>query len=376
MVVLLTLSVGFLGYGFWGRAHANALAKLPLYFPEAPEVTREVVIGRDEVALAEAVDQFGFERYSTDWNDAIDDIDVLYNLAPHALHVEPSITALEAGVHVLCEKPLADTLEGAQRMAAAAETSDAVAGVAFNYRFVPAFQYAKGLVDDGVLGEIRDFHGQFLGNWLVDPKSPWKWSHSRALAGSGAHGDLGSHTIDLARYLLGETAGEITHVRGHLRTFVDERPVEGGGTRPVDVDDAYHALVEFENGAMGRLDASRVAAGHRGEQRIEVHGSAGSLRAQWGLDHLGKLELFRHGTDQEYQTIPVLDEPEPYVDRWWPFLPLFDGVDTTLLESRAFLEAIEERHPHETSFEDGLAVQNVVDAIARSDRTGERTQVT
>lgn len=374
-MVVVTISIGFYGYGFWGRAHANALAKLPVFFPDSPTVEKAVLVGRDETKLPAAVDDLGFERYVTDVTDALDEIDVLYNLGPPSSHVEPSIAALDAGVHVLCEKPLADTLAGAKRMAQAAAESDAVAGIGFNYRFVPAFQYAGGLISDGVIGEVRDIQAQFFGDWLVDPDRPWHWSQSRVVAGSGAHGDLGSHVIDLVRFLVEAQTGEITHVSGQLRTFVDERPAESGGTQQVDVDDAAHAIVSFENGAFGRLDASRVAPAHRTDLRVEVHGSAGSLRVAFGLGHLGTLHLYREGEDDDFQRVPVLEDPAPYVDQWWPFLPVYDGVDTVMLENRAFMRAVETGEPHETSFADGLAVQRVIDAIARSDEQGSRMEI-
>jgi predicted dehydrogenase len=228
-----TLSIGMLGYRFMGRAHSNALARLPMFFPDAPEVEREVLIGQNEDALEDAVDRLGFERYSTDWESAVDEVDVFYNLGPNNLHADPSIAALEAGASVLCEKPLAHTLEDAERMRDAAAEADGVAGVAFNYRFVPAIRYAKNLIDAGELGEIHHVRGRYLQDWLVDPDAPWSWRNAAEVAGSGALGDLGAHTIDLFHFLVGDAdgAGAIERVSGQLRTFVDERPVPGGGER-------------------------------------------------------------------------------------------------------------------------------------------------
>ena len=233
----------------------------------------------------------------------------------------------------------------------------------------------KGLIDDGVIGEIRQFHADMKSGYAVDPEVPHGWWSSKELTGSSALNNLGSHTIDLARFLVGEQAGEITGVSGQLQTFVDERPVEGGGTAPVDTDDAYHALAEFENGAMGRFGGSLVAGGHNFQQAIDIYGSEGSLRVRFSFEHGATLELFRQGEDSTFQTVPVLREPEPYIDPWWQFLPLFDGVDYFLLANHAFLRAIEEGGRHETTFEDGLAVQQVTDAIERSHHVGERVRI-
>jgi predicted dehydrogenase len=219
--------VGFLGYKFMGKAHGNALARLPMFFPEAPETERHVLIGRDEEALADAADRFGFATTSTDWRDVLDAIDILYNLGPNYLHVEPSIAALDQGVNVFSEKPLAPTLDGAERLANAAADSDAMAGVAFNFRYVPALQYAKRLIDDGELGEIHHVRAQYLQDWLVDPDAPWSWRNDEEMAGSGALGDLGTHTVDLIHFLV----GDIARVSGQLKTFVEERPVEGEDAR-------------------------------------------------------------------------------------------------------------------------------------------------
>ncbi|MFW5977603.1 MAG: Gfo/Idh/MocA family protein, partial [Halohasta sp.] len=314
------LQIGMLGYRFMGRAHSNALARLPMFFPEAPEIERHTLIGRDEEALAEAADQFGFTHTATDWEDVIDEVDVFYNLGPNHLHAEPSIAALEAGTPVFCEKPLAPTLDEAAAMRDAAADAGVPAGNAFNYRFVPAIQYAKGLIDDGELGEIHHVRGRYLQDWLVDPEAEWAWRMDADLAGSGALGDLGAHTIDLARFLVGDHAGEIERVSGNLQTFVDERPVydDAGNVeeyRPVTVDDAYTAQAEFANGAVGSFEASRFATGHKNDHTIEIHGSEGSLK--FSLERLNELKVLT-GESRGYETVLVTDETDPYVDHWWP----------------------------------------------------------
>ncbi|WP_247002045.1 Gfo/Idh/MocA family protein [Halosolutus gelatinilyticus] len=365
----MTLEVGVLGYRFMGKAHANALARLPMFFPDAPDAERSVLIGRDEAALTEAADRLGFESIATDWRDVVDEVDVFYNLGPNHVHPEPSIAALEAGTPVFCEKPLAPTLEEAERMADAAREAGVVNGCAFNYRFVPAIRYAKRLLDDGELGEIHHVRGRYLQDWLVDPDAPWSWRNDEEMAGSGALGDLGAHTVDLLRFLVGDLAGEMERVSGHLQTFVEERPVEGSDeTRPVTVDDAYSAQVAFENGAMGTLEASRFANGHKNDHTIEIQGSKGSLK--FSLERLNELELLREG-DRGYQTILVTDADDPYVDHWWPPGHVVGWEHTFVHENYEFLSAIADDGEFAPSFEDGLAAQRVLAAIEESDERGE-----
>ncbi|ARS90674.1 Gfo/Idh/MocA family protein [Natrarchaeobaculum aegyptiacum] len=377
----MTLEVGVLGYRFMGRAHANAFARLPMFFPDVPEVEPSVLIGRDETALEEAADRFGFQSTATDWQSVIDEVDVFYNLGPNHLHADPSIAALEAGTPVFCEKPLAPTLEAAEEMAEAAEAAadDVPAGCAFNYRFVPAIQYAKALLEAGELGEIHHVRGRYLQDWLVDPEAPWSWRTDAKLAGSGALGDLGSHTVDLCRYLVGspDLAGEIDRVSGHLQTFVEERPVENGNgddpeTRTVTVDDAYSAQLEFANGAMGTVEASRFATGHKNDHTIEVHGSAGSLR--FSLERLNELEVLRDG-GRGYETVLVTDEDDPYVDHWWPPGHVLGWEHTFVHENYEFLRAVADGDSFHPNFGDGLAAQRVLAAIEESDERGEWVSV-
>ena len=371
----MSLEVAVLGYRFMGQAHANALARLPMFFPDAPEIERSVLVGRDESALKRAADRLGFESTATDWADAIDDVDVFYNLGPNHLHAEPSIAALDAGTPVLCEKPMASTLEDAEAMAEAAREAELPAACAFNYRFVPAIQYAKRLIDAGELGEIRVVRGRYLQDWLADPNAPWVWRNDAELAGFGALGDIGSHSIDLARFLVSDRAGEIERVSGHLRTFIEERPVEGEDeTRPVTVDDTYTAQAAFESGAVGTFEASQVVYGHKNDHSIEVHGTDGSLR--FSLERLNELEVCT-AAGRGYETILVTDEDDPYVDRWWPPGHVLGWEHTFVHENYEFLRAVttDDEEGAYPTFEDGLAVQRIVEAIAESDERGEWIEV-
>ena len=372
------IRIGVLGYRFMGKAHANALDRLPMFFEDAPETERHTVIGRDEAALAEAADTLGFSHTATDWRDVVDEVDAFYNLGPNHLHVEPTIAALEAGTPVLCEKPLAPTLEGAREMRDAARDAGVPVGCAFNYRFVPAIRYAKRLIDDGELGEIRQVRGRYLQDWLSDPEAPWSWRNDEELAGSGALGDLGAPTVDLARFLVGDRVGEAASVSGHLRTFTEERPVEGSDeTRPVTVDDAYSAQVEYESGAMGTFEASRVTEGHKNDHTVAIHGSEGSL--EFSLERLNELRVMS-GDGRGYETVLVTDEDDPYIDHWWPPGHVIGWEHTFVHENYEFLSAVAAARggsagadaEFRPDFEDAYEVQRVLDAVERSDAEGVR----
>jgi predicted dehydrogenase len=362
----MALKAAFVGYEFMGEAHANALDRLEMFFPDAPEVEREVVVGRDEDALAAAADRFEFTRTATDWAAVLDDVDVLYNLTPNHLHAEISIAALERDVHVLCEKPLSTDLESAREMAAAARESDALAGVGFNYRFVPAIRYAKNLIEAGEIGEVTQFRGRYLQDWLLDPDAPWDWHVSEELAGSGPLGDIGSHSIDLAHYLV----GDIDAVSGQLERFVEERVPEGAEEpRPVTVEDAVTAELSFANGAVGTVEATRFAPGHKNDQTIEIHGRKGSIKFE--LERLNELQVLREG-NRGYETILVTDDDDPYIEHWFQLSGLVLGWEHSVVhENYELLTAIEEGREFAPSFEDGLAVQRVTDAIRRSDERRE-----
>ena len=367
------LKIGVLGYRFMGKAHANAMARLPMFFPDAPAIERHTLVGRDEEALADAAERFGFSHTATDWEAALDEVDVFYNLGPNHVHAEPSIAALEAGIPVLCEKPLAPTIAEAAAMRDAAAAADVPAGTAFNYRFVPAIRYAKGLIEDGELGEIRQVRGRYLQDWLVDPEAPWAWRMDAEMAGSGALGDLGAHTIDLASFLVGDAVGGIDRVSGQLTTFVDERPVyddegEIAEYRDVTVDDAYSAQVAYESGATGTFEASRVAEGHKNDHTVAVHGTKGSLK--FSLERLNELEVLREG-NRGYETVLVTEESDPYVDRWWPPGHVIGWEHTFVHENYEFLSAVAEGRSFEPSFEDGYEVQRALAAIERADERGE-----
>lgn len=363
----MTVRIGFLGHGFMGRAHANALDRLPRFFPDCPPVDRAVVIGLDLDDAQAGAERLGFDSATTDWREALQRIDLLCNLTPNHRHTEPAIAALERDVHVLCEKPLADSLEAADAMARAASESAASAGVVYNYRFVPAVQYAKELIARGDLGEIRHVRGHYLQDWMADPDVPWSWRTDAERAGTGALADIGSHLLDLARFLV----GEVGRVSGDLRTIIPERPlIDRSGTREVDVDDAVTAQVRFENDATGIFEASRVAPGHKNELSIAIDGSRGSLR--FDLERLNELEVYRD-SGRGYETVLVTEESDPYVSAWWPPGHVLGWEHTFVHQYAEVLRAIAADRPFDPDFADGRETQAVLDAIERSAATEEWT---
>lgn len=361
----MSYDVGFIGYGLMGKAHANALARLPMFFPDAPETNRHIIAGRDEEALERAADWYGFDRTTTDWRTVIPEVDVLYNLTPNSFHPEPSIEALENDTHVLCEKPLASTLADARRMLDAAVSSDTVAGCALNYRYVPALVHIKELVDGGTIGEIRQFRGQYLQDFQADPDDAWMWRNDADIAGYGRVGDVGTHTLDLARWLV----GDIERVAGTISRFIKERPdPETSELRPVTTDDAYGALLEFSTGAQGVIEGSRVAMGHKNTNAVELIGSKGAVR--YDVERFNEFELKRE-TDRGFQRISVTEPSDPYMDAWWPAGHGIGWEHAFVHENYEFLSSIDDGSSYTPNFGDAYAVQEIVDAVVESDREGE-----
>ena len=361
----MTLDVGFLGYGFMGKAHANALDRLPMFFPDAPATNRDVLIGRDEAAAGKAADRFGFDRIATNWREVVDDVNIFCNLGPNQIHAEPTTAALDSDVHVLCEKPLAPDIETAREIRDAARESEGIAATAFNYRYVPAVQLAKRLVDEGELGDIYRFKGRYLQAWMADPETPWNWRCDEETAGSGAVGDVGSHTIDLARWIV----GDIERISGSLTTRVTERPaLDSEGTRDVTTDGEYSALVKFENGVDGVLEGSRVATGRKAHNSIEIYGSEGALG--FSLRRLNELKV-KGSEGREYQNLLITEPGDPYMDAWWPVGHIIGWEHAMVHEHYEFLTSIAERGHHRPDFEDGFAVQQAVAAIQESDERDE-----
>jgi predicted dehydrogenase len=360
------IGVGMLGYAFMGKAHSNALRKIAyMTWPPPLEPRLLGIAGRDEQALGEAAQRYGYEYATTDWRDLVADerIGLFDNGGPNSLHAEPTIAAAQAGKHVVCEKPLGrDAAESYEIWQAVAATG-VVNLCAFNYRFVPAVRLAREMLDAGELGEIRHFRGRYLQDWAEDPGLD-TWRFHPQEAGSGALGDLATHVVDLARFL----NGEISSVGGFVHTFVSGRTV----------DDAVEATVEFENGSIGTLEATRLAAGRRNAFQWEINGSKGSLA--FDMERLNELQVFRADGDRArgFKTVLVSETDHPFWEHWWPPGHIIGWGDTFVHELHHMLRAIArgtEVAPYGATFEDGYRAAEVCDAIVRSGETGRREQI-
>jgi predicted dehydrogenase len=369
-----TLGVGMVGYAFMGRAHSQAWRTVGHFFelPFAPRMA--AICGRDHAAVAAAARRLGWAAWETDWKRLVDrdDVELVDVCTPGSSHAEISIAALEAGKHVLCEKPLANTVEEARAMAAAAARAAAVgvrAMVGFNFRRVPAVALAKELIAGGRLGAVRQVRAAYLGAHLVDPEFPLVWRLRAEEAGSGALGDLGAHAVDLAQHLVGD---HIAGVSGLTETFVRERPLpEGGGRGPVTVDDAALFIARFGGGAVGSFEATRFATGHAEGLSVEVNGELGSV--VWELGSLNQLRVFDATADpatQGFRTVQVTKAGHPYAGAWWPDGHTIGYEHTFTHEARDLLVAIAAGKDPVPSFADGLQVQQVLDAVQRSAAAG------
>jgi predicted dehydrogenase len=375
-----TLGIGMLGYAFMGKAHTNAYKKIPHIMYPPPAIPRLVTIaGRTESAVAEAAKRFGYEGYATDWRQVVRDdrIQIVDNGLPNDEHAEPSIAAAEAGKHVICEKPLGRNAAEARRMLEAVQKAGVKHACAFNYRFVPAVRLIRDMIDQGTLGRIYHFRASYLQEWIADPAFPWVWRLDKNIAGSGALGDLGAHIIDLARYLVGEPK----NVMAMTTTFITERAApDGQGTRPVTVDDAFEAVVEFQNGALGTLEASRFAPGRKNSNTFEINAERGSVA--FNLERLNEIEYYDvSGQPREangFRTVLVSESFHPYWQYWWPHGHMIGWEHTFVHELTHFMDSIvndKPVEPHGATFEDGYKNAVICDAILQSAEKGTRVGV-
>ena len=310
------LNVAMIGYDFMGRAHSNAWRQVGPIFDPGVQPVMKVVCGRNEEKVRAAALRLGWDEYATSWEDVVtrDDVDLVDICTPGDSHKDIAIAAARAGKAILCEKPLANTLGEAQEMFDAVKAAGVVHMICHNYRRAPAVTLAKRWIEEGRIGAVRHYRGTYLQDWIVDPEFPRVWRLEKSKAGSGALGDIASHSIDLARYLV----GEISEVCGMLETFIDERPLEDGtGRGKVDVDDAALALLRFENGAIGSVEGSRFAPGRKNFNRFEINGQEGSIA--FDLERMNELELYTNdGPDDGFRTVLATDPAHPYVAAWWP----------------------------------------------------------
>ncbi|PPF21833.1 Gfo/Idh/MocA family protein [Rathayibacter rathayi] len=372
------LRVAMVGTAFMGRTHSHAWRTASRFFPLPLRPELAVLVGSNPDSTAERAERLGWSEASTEWRAVIarDDIDLVDICTPGDTHAEIAIAALEAGKHVLCEKPLANSVEEAERMVAAAAASGTIAMCGFSYRRTPALALAKRFIGEGRLGDIRHVRAQYLQDWLSDSEAPLTWRLQKERAGSGALGDIGAHSIDTAQWLTGR---DIRSVSATLRTFTTERPVlseqvglggHAGADAPrgaVTVDDAAAFTAAFEGGALGVFEATRVATGRRNANRIEVNGELGSIA--FDFERMNELEYYDARDPEEaqgFRRIQVTEPAHPYMAAWWPtghgigYEHLFTHQVVDLIEAIAGGTAVT------PTFADALDVQRVLDAVATS----------
>jgi predicted dehydrogenase len=373
------LGVGMVGYAFMGAAHSQAWRSVGRVFDLPLDVRMTVLCGRNREAAAGAAAKLGWDSVETDWKAMLtrDDVRLVDICTPGSSHADIATAALEAGKHVLCEKPLANTVPEARAMVEAARSA-AAAGVrsmvGFNYRRVPAVTLARQYVADGRIGVVRHVRAQYLQDWIVDPEFPLVWRLRAEEAGSGALGDIGAHIVDLTQFVAGQ---RLTGVNAMLETFVKQRPLPSassglsasGGTEvgDVTVDDAAVFFGRLDGGALASYEATRFATGRKNSIRVEVNGSAGSLA--FDLERLNELEFY-DGTgdpaDEGFRRILVTEPTHPYLSAWWPPGHTLGWADTFTHEVKDLVETVATGTDPLPSFEDGLQVQLVLDAVQRS----------
>jgi len=365
------LGVAAIGYAFMGKAHSNAWRNVASFF-DVPAFEQKVLVGRDAGAVAEAAAKYGWTESATDWRSVIerDDIHIVDICAPGWMHAEIAIAALQAGKHVLVEKPLANTLAEAELMTAAAAKARArgvQSMIGFNYRRIPALALARELIAEGRLGTVRHVRAAYLQDWLSDAESPMSWRLRKETAGSGALGDIASHAIDQIQYLTGQT---ILEASGVLKTFVTQRPGAGGparGLEDVTVDDAVWATFWLTGDMGASVEASRVATGQKNSLQIEVYGTAGSLTFDLeNLNELNFLDATAPVREQGFRRILVNEPEHPYLEAWWPQGHIIGWEHTFTHQIRDFLVAIRDGSQPSPSFEEGLQVQRVLAAVEAS----------
>jgi predicted dehydrogenase len=370
-----SLGVAAIGYAFMGKAHSNAWRNVASFF-DVPAFEQKVLVGRDAGQVAQAAAKYGWAESATDWRSVItrDDIHIVDICAPGWMHAEIAIAALEAGKHVLVEKPLANTLAEAELMteaAAKARARGVQSMIGFNYRRVPALALARELISEGRVGTVRHVRAAYLQDWLADDQAPMTWRLRKETAGSGALGDIASHAIDQVLYLLGD---QVTEVSGRLHTFVDRRPGTNG-PEDVTVDDAAWATLSLASGAIASVEASRVATGRKNSLQIEVYGDKGSILFDLeNLNELGFLDATAPAREQGVRRILVSEPDHPYLDAWWPQGHIIGWEHTFTHQIRDFLLAVRDGTQPSPSFEEGLNVQYILNAVEES--AGNKSAVT
>ncbi|MHA6669840.1 Gfo/Idh/MocA family protein [Homoserinimonas sp. A447] len=358
-----------IGYAFMGKAHSNAWRNVGSFF-DVPVVEQTVLVGRDAGQVADAAARYGWAESATDWRTVIEraDVDIVDICAPGGMHAEIAIAALQAGKHVLVEKPLANSLMEAEAMTRAAQAArerGVQSMVGFNYRRVPALALAKELIAESRIGTIRQVRASYLQDWLSDEEAPMSWRLRAETAGTGALGDIASHAIDQIQYLTGEI---VTEVAGRLRTFVGWRPGPSG-LEEVTVDDAVWATLGLSGGIDASVEASRVATGRKNSLQIEIYGTGGALTFDLeNVNELRFLDATAPAREQGFRRILATEPEHPYLEAWWPQGHMIGWEHTFTHQVRDFLAAITTERPPSPSFEEGLQIQRVLAAVEESAR--------
>jgi predicted dehydrogenase len=362
-----SINVALIGYNFMGKAHSNAYRQVARFFSPRLTPRMKVLCGRTPAKVRAAAREYGWDEAATDWKEVVNraDVDLVDIATPGDSHAEIAIAAARAGKAVFCEKPLANTVAEAERMLAAVTKAGVTHMICHNYRRAPAVMLAKQLIDEGQLGEIRHYRGTYLQDWITDPKFPLVWRLDKNKAGSGALGDIAAHSIDLARFLV----GEITEVAGDLTTFIKTRPLPDNPkkTGRVTVDDASTALVRFENGAMGTIEATRMAPGRKNYNRFEINGSRGSLA--FDMERMNELELYLESDKPRvrgFRRIMVTESGHPYIKAWWPPGHIIGYEHTFTHTVYDLLEAMADGTVPQPNFEDGVRTQRLLGAIEKA----------
>jgi predicted dehydrogenase len=380
------INVALIGHRFMGKAHSNAYRQVRRFFPGELVPRMKVICGRACTEELEATAaQFGWEESDCDWRRVIerDDIQVVDVSTPGYLHAPMVLAAAQAGKHIICEKPLANTLADAKAMLKAVEKAGVKHMLMHNYRKIPAVAFAKKLIEDGKIGDVYHYHGAYLQDWIMDPQFPLVWRLEKKYAGSGALGDIGSHAADLGRYL----NGEINAVTGQMTTFIKERslPSDGAGAwgakgsegkGKVTVDDDANFLARFKNGSVGVFESSRFCGGRRNFNTFQIYGSKGSIA--FNLERMNELEIYDCTEPpglQGFKTINVTESVHPYVGAWWPPGHIIGYEHTFVHALHDFFTCLEQDCLPEPNFRDGVKNQAVMDAVERSTKSGRWEKV-
>jgi predicted dehydrogenase len=375
-----TLNIGMIGYAFMGRAHSNAWRQVGRFFDLPVDVHLHTICGRTTSAVEKAAARLGWENVSNDWRAVVADpgIDVVDITTPNDSHAEIAVAAAAAGKAVICEKPLGMDVAECEQMVAAVKVAKVVNMVCHNYRRIPAIALARQMIENGDLGErIYHYRARYAQDWIIDPDFPLVWRLQSKIAGSGSHGDIDAHIIDLGRYMV----GEIKEVCGLMETFIKRRPlVDGsgksktaGGARKlgkVTVDDTVSWIGRFKNGAIANLEATRFAYGRKNHITLEVNGSGGSL--VFDFEDMNRLKYFSASDPAEkqgFRDILVTETVHPFSGKWWPPGHIL-GYEHTFVNTFAdFVRAVTSGESVQPTFDDGLANEKVLAAVEESAKT-------